>query len=82
MQSSAESTERLLDGYILAEQKAAEIHLDLLTARRHEKDFIARTDTKYVDRMATTLDDLNTQADFLHRLGQDLNLAGVVAESQ
>ncbi len=57
------TTTELLDSekkyYPIAEDATA-IDVELLTARRHEKDFIARQDPKYLKRMEETLSRLDT----------------------
>lgn len=47
--------DELISSYQEVGDDAKEIQISLLTARRHEKDFIARRDKKYIERMDKTL---------------------------
>jgi len=49
----------VVDVFTALDEDAMEIKISLLTARRHEKDFIARKDEKYVKRMDDTMAELN-----------------------
>lgn len=49
----------VVDVFTVLDENAMEIKISLLTARRHEKDFIARKDPKYIKRMDDTLAELN-----------------------
>ena len=56
-----------------------ESYISLLTARRHEKDFIARKDKKYIDRMKVTLQEIQTLANELTAVSKQLGLSDIAA---
>ena len=57
-----------------------EILIDLLNARRHEKDFIARHDKDSVVAMTHTLNTLQGHADGLAALAKDMDQVEIAAE--
>ena len=60
---------------------ATEIKVALLTARRHEKDFIARHDKKYTERMDKTLRELERLAKSLSTNAEKVNFHIAVSET-
>ena len=60
-----------LDSLELAAAENLKSSIDLLTLRRHEKDFLARNEQKYVERFDITANILNQR---LVNLTQTLNL--------
>ncbi len=65
--------------YFKIADNAMESNILLLTARRHEKDFIARKDKKYVDRMEVTLQGLHKLADDISSMSNRLELADIAS---
>ena len=61
---------------------AKDVNTTLLTARRHEKDFIARRDNKYVEQMDDTLKKLMGLSGDITTRAEKLNLDVAVTESQ
>jgi len=62
LNTTTENFTLLIEVYQKISDDAKDIQVQLLTARRHEKDFIARRDNKYLKRMDDTLTNLNTNA--------------------
>ena len=60
---------------------ATEIKVALLTARRHEKDFIARHDNKYTERMDKTLRELERLAKSVSTNAEKVNFHIAVSET-
>ncbi len=60
---------------------ATEIKVALLTARRHEKDFIARHDKKYTERMDKTLRELERLAKNVSTNAKKVNFHIAVSET-
>jgi len=58
-----------------------EIQIRLLTARRHEKDFLVRKDPKYLDRMNATLDEFQKLTNDMAEVATHLGLNDVVSVS-
>ena len=52
--------DELITSYQKIGDDSKNIHISLLTARRHEKDFIARRDKKYIERMDETLNEMTS----------------------
>ncbi len=65
--------------YFKITDDAMESIISLLTARRHEKDFIARKDKKYVERMETTLLDIHKLAEDITARSNQLGLDDIAA---
>ncbi len=53
--------------------------ISLLTARRHEKDFIARKDKKYIGRMEETLQEIQKLSDDIKAVGNQLGLTDIAS---
>jgi len=70
----------LLSSYLKIGADAKEVHLSLLTARRHEKDFIARRDRKYMGRMDETLGKMTSDLQNMAGHAAQLHLDTVSAE--
>ena len=68
--------------YFKIADAAMETQINLLTARRHEKDFIARRDNKYIGRMDKTMESLQGNVDELTETANHLNLSDIAAVSQ
>lgn len=69
----------LQNQYFKIADDAIEANILLLTARRHEKDFIARKDKKYLDRMEVTLQEIQTLADNIMSVSKQLGLSDITA---
>ena len=54
----SDTFEELISAYQVIGEDAKDVHISLLTARRHEKDFIARRDKKYIERMDKTVGEM------------------------
>jgi len=74
--------DELLTEYVPVTDDAKGINIQLLTARRHEKDFIARSDKKYIDRMGTTLEEFDAIAADLTERAEKLGLDNVAEEAR
>ncbi|CAB1075556.1 Methyl-accepting chemotaxis protein [Olavius algarvensis Delta 1 endosymbiont] len=72
--------DELLFSYLKIGADAGEVHLSLLTARRHEKDFIARRDSKYMGRMDKTLGEMTLALKDMAGHAEQLHLDTVSAE--
>ena len=72
----------LIESYQPIGQEAEKIQTTLLTIRRHEKDFIARQDPKYLEKMDKSVATLHHQAQDLAAKADTLGLAEIVAESK
>ena len=59
-----------------------DMHVNLLTLRRHEKDFQARLDDKYVERFNDVIDDAQRQVKALIVLLDDLGIASAVLRNE
>jgi len=51
------------------------LEIEMLTLRRHEKDFLARLDVKYQDRFNSTIDDLKVLSTSVDQHAKELELA-------
>ena len=69
----------IIDVYNVIGEDAKEINIALLTARRHEKDFIARNDDKYLKRMEDTLKGLRARTEDISNKASGINLDSAVA---
>jgi methyl-accepting chemotaxis protein len=72
----------LLSSYQGVSNNAKNVQISLLTARRHEKDFLARRNKKYIKRMDKTLTDMTT---LLREMAEDVDrmkLDSIAAEIQ
>jgi methyl-accepting chemotaxis protein len=63
------------------DEGAMNIRIKLLEARRHEKDFLARKDNKYLGRMDATVEELKNEAQHLVELGETLGVDASGAKS-
>lgn len=72
----------LIDVYGEMNEEATEVEVSLLTARRHEKDFIARADKKYIERMDSTLKELRSHAKSISQKAETINFGIAVSESK
>ena len=76
------SFEELIESYQPIGEAAEEIQITLLTIRRHEKDFIARQDPKYLERMDNSVAKLHHQAQELAAKAEKLGLATIATEGK
>jgi methyl-accepting chemotaxis protein len=74
------SFEELVNSYQPIGEKAEGIQITLLTIRRHEKDFIARKDPKYLERMDKSVAKLHQQAQDLVKNAELLGLSEIVSK--
>jgi len=74
--------DELIASYKKIGDDAKDIHTSLLTARRHEKDFIARRDKKYKVRMDKTLSGMTARFQEMGQVCDRMQLEGVVADIQ
>ena len=77
------TTTELLDSekkYDPIADHATQIDLELLMARRHEKDFIARRDPKYLKRMEETLARLDKHRGHVEASAKTLGITTITAE--
>ncbi|PMJ98746.1 methyl-accepting chemotaxis protein [Vibrio sp. 10N.261.55.A7] len=72
-----------LDRLKVADHENQLSEINLLTLRRHEKDFLARQDTKYLDRFDKTLEVLQTRISGIEALlnGQNSQISNSVNRS-
>ncbi|MEZ9232716.1 methyl-accepting chemotaxis protein [Vibrio amylolyticus] len=72
-----------LDRLKVADHENQLSEINLLTLRRHEKDFLARQDTKYLDRFDKTLEVLQTRISGIEALlnGQNTQISNSVNRS-
>jgi len=66
--------------YFKIADAAMETQIHLLTARRHEKDFLARKDPKYLGRMTETIDHMQGEIDELTTTATHLGLTEISSE--
>ncbi len=64
----------LIEVYQAIGDNAKDVEISLLSARRHEKDFIARRDTKYLTRMDETLAGLTSHSSTISDLSEKAGL--------
>ncbi len=77
------TTTELLDSeknYFPIAEDATQIDLELLMARRHEKDYIARQDPKYLKRMEETLARLDKHLAHVETSAKTLGITTITAE--
>jgi len=74
--------DELIESYQKVGYDAKDVEIELLTARRHEKDFIARRDNKYVGRMDKTLGHMTTLFKEMTDISKRLGLETVSTEIQ
>ena len=74
--------DELISSYQKVGDDAKDVEISLLTARRHEKDFIARRDKKYIDRMDKTLGQMTSLLKEMTELSNRMALGTVAAEIQ
>ncbi len=67
----------LLDKYHPIAQHSVNIEIDLLTARRHEKDFLARRDPKYIEKLGSMIELLHNSSASISSLAKELKLEGI-----
>ena len=70
----SDTFEELISAYQAIGEDAKEVHISLLTARRHEKDFIARRDKKYIARMDKTVGEMTA---VLNRMTENSDRIGL-----
>jgi len=63
--------------YMPISDNAMKIEIELLTARRHEKDFLARNDAKYLTQMENTLARFDTHVADIDASVQDLGISAI-----
>ncbi len=74
--------DELISSYQEVGDDAKEVHISLLTAHRHEKDFTARRDKKYIERMDKTLSGMTTLLKEMAGDSDRMDLGTVAAEIQ
>ena len=74
--------EQVIGSYQKIGENSKKIQISLLTARRHEKDFIARKDKKYIDRMAKTDNELRILLNDTIQRANQLDLTAVATGGQ
>lgn len=72
----------LIKAYDPIGEVADQIQITLLTIRRHEKDFIARKQDKYLDRMDKAVEKLHQEAEELAVMAGRLGLTEIETESK
>lgn len=60
---------------------SADIEISMLEARRSEKDFLARMDTKYLDRVSSSVEKIKENADRITNLSEDDKVSRESAEN-
>jgi methyl-accepting chemotaxis protein len=65
--------------YFKITDNAMEASISLLTARHHEKDFIARKDKKYIGRMEETLSNIQKLTDEITEMSTQLGQSDIAA---
>jgi len=74
--------DNLIKAYDPIGEIADQIQITLLTIRRHEKDFIARKQDKYLKRMDISVEKLHRQAEELAVMAGRLGLSEIETESK
>jgi len=74
--------DELVSSYQKIGYEAKDVNVALLTARRHEKDFIARRDTKYIERMDSTVAEIKGHLSNMSKDGEKLGLDAIQADLQ
>ena len=78
----ARNYDELIHSYQVIGKDAKEVDISLLTARRHEKDFIARRDPKYIERMDHTLGEMAAHLEEMHEKSEQMGLAKIHEETE
>lgn len=74
--------EELIESYQPIGEAAGNIKITLLTIRRHEKDYIARKDPKYLERMDNSVAELKKQSQELTAQADKLGLSELASENK
>jgi methyl-accepting chemotaxis protein len=78
----ADSFEQVIAGYQKIGDNSKRVQISLLSARRHEKDFIARRDKKYVDRLTKSTAELRGLIENTIQRANQLDLTAVAGGCQ
>ena len=68
---AADSTAGLIAGPIAIQDAAEQASIAMLQSRRSEKDFLARRDTKYLDKVDAAVAQVDTQLDMIRDIARD-----------
>jgi len=74
--------DELIHSYQVIGADANEVDISILTARRHEKDFIARRDPKYIERMDHTLNEMAAHLEEMREKSEAMGLSKIHEETE
>jgi CHASE3 domain sensor protein len=72
--------DELVSSYQKIGYEAKDVNVALLNARRHERDFITRRDTKYIERMDNTVAEIKSHLSHMSKGGEKLGLDAIQAD--
>ncbi len=78
----AETFDELISSHQEIRDDAKNVLISILTARRHEKDFIARRDKKYIGRMGKSIEDMKSQLEEIGGFSERLALSEVTKNAK